>query len=81
MSTRKPMILVLAGPNGSGKSTITQYFEKVGEYTNADDVVAATGMSDEEAAAFVDNKRYHAFEMKQDFTFEAVLSSQYKMQL
>ena len=38
MSTRKPMILVLAGPNGSGKSTITQYFEKVGEYTNADDV-------------------------------------------
>ena len=40
MSTRKPMILVLAGPNGSGKSTITQYFEKVGEYTNADDVEA-----------------------------------------
>ncbi len=38
MSIRKPMILVLAGPNGSGKSTITQYFEKVGEYTNADDV-------------------------------------------
>lgn len=37
MSIRKPMVLVLAGPNGSGKSTITQYFEKVGEYTNAMD--------------------------------------------
>jgi predicted ABC-type ATPase len=38
------MILVLAGPNGSGKSTISQYFDIVGEYTNADDVVASTGM-------------------------------------
>ena len=44
MSIRKPMVLVLAGPNGSGKSTITQYFEKVGEYTNADDIVLSTGM-------------------------------------
>lgn len=44
MSTRKPMVLVLTGPNGSGKSTITQYFEKVGEYTNVDDVIIATGM-------------------------------------
>ena len=43
MSIRKPMVLVLAGPNGSGKSTITQYIDKIGEYTNADDVVAATG--------------------------------------
>ena len=41
MSDNKPMILVFAGPNGSGKSTITQYFDKVGTYTNADDVVAA----------------------------------------
>ena len=36
------MVPVLAGPNGSGKSTITQYFEKVGEYTNADDIVLST---------------------------------------
>lgn len=57
MSDRKPMLLVLAGPNGSGKSTITQYFEKVGTYTNADDVVAATGMSNEKAAKFVDDIR------------------------
>ena len=47
MLNKKPMILVLAGPNGSGKSTITEYFEKVGTYTNADDIVAATGMSNE----------------------------------
>lgn len=53
MYDRKPMILVLAGPNGSGKSTITQFFEKIGTYTNADDVVAATGMSNEEAARLV----------------------------
>lgn len=41
MSIKKPMLLVLAGPNGSGKSTITHFFETVGAYTNADDVVAA----------------------------------------
>ncbi len=81
MLNRKPMVLVLAGPNGSGKSTITQYFEKVGEYTNADDVVAATGMSNQEAAEFVDKKRYHSIEMKQDFTFETVLSSHYKLDI
>lgn len=50
MSNKKPMILVLAGPNGSGKSTITQFFEKVGTYTNTDDDVVSTGMSNEEAA-------------------------------
>ena len=64
MSIRKPMILVLAGPNGSGKSTITQYFEKIGTYTNADDIVAATGMSNEEAAKLVDNKRYACHMLK-----------------
>ena len=58
MLNKKPMVLVFAGPNGSGKSTITQYFETVGSYTNADDVAAATGMSNAEAAKFVDEKRY-----------------------
>lgn len=53
MSDRKPMILFFAGPNGSGKSTITNYFEKVGTYTNADDIVSATGMTNQQAAAFV----------------------------
>lgn len=81
MSIKKPMILVLAGPNGSGKSTITQYFEMVGEYTNADDVVAATGMSNEDAAAFVDKKRYASIANKEDFTFETVLSSKFKLDI
>jgi len=75
MSIRKPMVLVLGGPNGSGKSTITQYFEKVGEYTNADDVVLSTGMNNFEAARFVDDKRYNSILNKKDFTFETVLSS------
>lgn len=81
MSIRKPMILVLAGPNGSGKSTITQYFEKIGTYTNADDIVAATGMSNEEAAKLVDNMRYASIEAKEDFTFETVLSSKFKLDI
>lgn len=81
MSNKKPMILVIAGPNGSGKSTFTRYFETVGEYTNADDVVAATGMDNMEAAQLVDKKRYAAIEGKMDFTFETVLSSDYKMEI
>lgn len=81
MSNKKPMILVLAGPNGSGKSTITQYFEKVGTYTNADDVVAATGISNEDAAKLVDEKRYKSIEQKEDFTFETVLSSNFKLDI
>ncbi len=76
---KKPMVLVFAGPNGSGKSTVTRYFEIVGEYTNADDVVAAAGISNEEAALQVDERRYRAIEQRLDFTFETVLSSDYKL--
>ena len=75
------MVLVFAGPNGSGKSTITPYFEKVGEYTNADYVVEANVMGNEEAAKFVDKRRYEAIKQKRDFTFETVLSSKYKIDL
>jgi predicted ABC-type ATPase len=81
MSAKKPMLLVFAGPNGSGKSTIFRFFEKVGEYTNADDVVASTGMDIVDAAKFVDEKRYSAINDKRDFTFETVLSSEYKMKI
>ena len=81
MLNKKPMILVFAGPNGSGKSTITQYFDKVGTYTNADEIVAATGMSNEDAAVFADKKRYEAIDAKEDFTFETVLSSHYKLDI
>ena len=78
---KKPMVLVLAGPNGSGKSTITQYFEKVGKYTNADEVVSATGMDNKSAAELVDKLRYESIEKKEDFTFETVLSSEYKLHI
>lgn len=81
MSERKPMILVFAGPNGSGKSTITQFFDIVGIYTNADDMVAATGMSNENAAVLADQKRYKSIELREDFTFETVLSSRYKLDI
>lgn len=81
MSDRKPVALVFAGPNGSGKSTITQYFDIVGTYTNADNMVLATGMSNEEAAVRADEMRYHSIEKKEDFTFETVLSSHYKLDI
>lgn len=38
MQNRKPMILVFVESNSSSKSTITTFFDKVGKYTNADDV-------------------------------------------
>lgn len=50
------MLLVFAGLNGSGKSTITNYVGRIGVYTNADDVVASLGMSNEDAARFVEDK-------------------------
>lgn len=81
MQNKKPMILVLAGPNGSGKSTITAFFDKVGKYTNADDVVATTGMNNMEAAVLVDRMRYESIAKKEDFTFETVLSSEYKLNI
>ena len=81
MLNKKPMLLVLAGPNGSGKSTITTFFDKVGKYTNADDIVAATGMDNMEAAILVDKMRYDSIDKKEDFTFETVLSSEYKLNI
>ena len=81
LSDKKPMVLVYAGPNGSGKSTFKDYIPPVGEYTNADEMVAATGMSNEVAAKEADDKRYEAISKKADFSFETVLSSHYKMDL
>lgn len=66
MSDKKPMVLVLAEPNGSGKSTITQFFDIVGAYTNADDMVAATGMSNEETAVRADEMRYRSLDNIKD---------------
>lgn len=81
VSSRKPMILVFAGPNGSGKSTITQYFDKIGVYTNADDIVSATGITNKEAALLVEKKRYESIGRREDFTFETVLSSHYNLDI
>ncbi len=81
MSIKKPLLLVFAGPNGSGKSTVTGYFEIVGEYTNADDIVASTGIDNVTAAQMVDEKRYMAIREKRDFSFETVLSSEYKLEI
>lgn len=81
MSNKKPMLIVYAGPNGSGKSTVLSHLDRFGEYTNADEVVAATGMSNIDAAKFVDAKRYQAIKEHRDFSFETVLSSPYKMDL
>ena len=81
MQNKKPMVLVLAGPNGSGKSTITTFFDIVGKYTNADDIVATTGMDNMEAAFMVDKMRYESIDKKEDFTFETVLSSEYKLNI
>lgn len=78
---KKPMVLVIAGPNGSGKSTITQYFDIVGTYTNADEMVSTMGMSNEEAAILADEKRYKSISMREDFSFETVLSSDYKIDI
>ena len=74
MSDKKPMILFLAGPNGSGKSTITQFFDIVGTYTNADDMVLATGMSNEEAAIRADEMRYKSIEKKEDLLIKKINS-------
>lgn len=78
---RKPMVLVFAGPNGSGKSTITEYFGIVGKYTNADEMVKATFISNEEAAKRADELRYESIQNLEDFTFETVLSSEYKIRI
>ena len=79
MQNRKPMILVLAGPNGSGKSTIQTPCHDDGKYTKADYVVVTTGMNNMEAVVLVDRMRYESIAKKEDFTFETVLSSEYKL--
>lgn len=38
-------------------------------------------MSNEEAAKLVDSKRYESIEVKEDFTFETVLSSRFKLDI
>ncbi|MCL2826210.1 MAG: zeta toxin family protein [Eggerthellaceae bacterium] len=71
-----PRVLVFAGPNGSGKSTVTQAWEKTGLYINADDIKAARGCSDLEAAQEAERLRELCFSERRSFTFETVLSTE-----
>lgn len=64
-----------------GEKYNNHFFDKVGKYTNADDVVATTGMNNMEAAVLVDRMRYESIAKKEDFTFETVLSSEYKLNI
>ena len=70
-----PQILVFAGPNGSGKSTVTQAWEQVGLYINADDIKAIRGCSDLEAAQEAERLRELCLSEQRSFTFETVLST------
>jgi len=76
-----PQIIVFAGPNGSGKSTVTQAWEKAGLYINADDIKAARGCSDLEAAQEAESLRELCFSQRRSFTFETVLSTERNLDL
>jgi len=76
-----PRILVFAGPNGSGKSTVSQAWERVGLYINADDIKAMRGCSDLEAAQESELLREHCFSERHSFTFETVLSTERNLSL
>ena len=70
----------IAGYDKEKKRAYVEYANG-GQYTNADDVVAATGMDNMEAAVLVDKMRYESISKKEDFTFETVLSSEYKLNI
>ena len=76
-----PKILVFAGPNGSGKSTVTQAWEQVGLYINADDIKAMRVCSDLEAAQEAERLRELRLSERCSFTFETVLSTERNLNL
>jgi predicted ABC-type ATPase len=76
-----PTIVVFAGPNGSGKSTVTQTWDKVGLYINADDIMAMRGCSSLEAAQEAERLREICFSERRSFTFETVLSTDRNLDL
>ena len=76
-----PQILVFAGPNGSGKSTVTQAWETVGLYINADDIKARRNCSDLEAAQEAERLREMCIHELRSFTFETVLSTERNLDL
>lgn len=71
-----PILMVMAGPNGSGKSTITNEYQPVGEYVNADDIQRYLNCTPLEAAKIAEATREFFLSQKVDFTFETVLSTE-----
>jgi len=76
-----PKILVFTGPNGSGKSTVTQAWEQVGLYINADDIKTMRVCSDLEAAQEAERLRELCLSEQRSFTFETVLSTDRNLDL
>lgn len=76
-----PKVLVVAGPNGSGKSTVTSKLPTCGIYINTDDIKKRQGCSDIEAAIAAETLREQCVELKLDFTFETVLSTERNLNL
>ncbi|MDO5297713.1 MAG: hypothetical protein Q4F00_13980 [bacterium] len=76
-----PEIIVFAGPNGSGKSTITRMAKIAGKYINADDIKQTTLCSDIEAAIKAEELRERMMVLKEEFTFETVLSTERNLDL
>lgn len=78
---KTPVVLVFAGPKGSGKSTVTEGFDIIGEYINADDIKKQQSCTDLEAAQYATKLREDAVKNKRSFTFETVLSSPRNVEL
>jgi predicted ABC-type ATPase len=76
-----PDLLVVAGPNGSGKSSVTRGLATVGIYVNADDIKAASGLTDLAAAEEAEAAREALLAARADFTFETVLSTDRNLDL
>ena len=76
MDKSKPIILAFAGPNGSGKTTVTRILPTCGTYVNADDIKAAYGLTDLEAAQQAEMLRNTLIDKRADFSFETVLSTE-----
>jgi predicted ABC-type ATPase len=72
----QPVIFVFAGPNGSGKTTVTHSIPIFGVYINADDLKKEYNLSDLEAAQKADILRNELLDIRSDFSFETVLSTE-----
>jgi predicted ABC-type ATPase len=75
-TARRPIVFVFAGPNGSGKTTLTRALPIHGTYVNADDIKAAYGLTDLEAAQQAEVIRNALIEKGADFSFETVMSTE-----